>query len=113
MWVKIVTQGDAQDVQNNLLRAYRNNRDLMTYDQRFAMVVTINKARADAAAYPKRLDALQKGLDMFEVAEKDLRRLLTGKFTKEERRRIAQLNQQRMLEALGLMAKAITAFGGL
>lgn len=112
-WLLTVTQGDAQVIQNNLMRSYRTSRWRMTYDQRLAMVTTINQARLRAAAYPQRLEGLKKGLASFVEAEGNLRRLLRGEYTKEERRRIAELNQQRMLEALRLMAGAISAFGGL
>lgn len=112
-WLTIHAQSDAQIIQNNLLRAYRNERGRWDYSQRLIFVSAVNNARFDAAVYPQRLRALKQGLVAFVDAEKDLRRLLRGEFTAKERQRIAALDQQRMLEALGLMARAVTAFGGL
>jgi hypothetical protein len=113
IWVRDYAQGDAQIVENNLRRAYRDSRAGWDFDRRLSMVQTIAAARTDAGAYEARLAALNKGLDAFAAAQLDLRRLLRGEFNAKERRRIANLDQQRMLEALGLMARAIIAFGGL
>ena len=113
IWVKDYAQGDAQIVQNNLVRAYRDGRSTWDFDRRLTMVQTISAARSAAAAYPARMAALDKGLNDFAQAQAELRRLLRGEFNAKERRRIAQIEQQRMLEALGLMARAVTAFGGL
>lgn len=112
-WTLIHAQGDAEIIENSLRRAYRQERGNWDYSKRFAFVTAFGKARSDADAYPQRLRALEKGLDAFAFAETDLRRLLRGEFTQKERKRIAALNQQRLVEAFGLMARAISAFGGL
>lgn len=62
-WLLVNAQGDAQIVQNNLLRAYRDGRRSWDYDRRLAAVTAINQSRAEAAAYPQRLATLQGGLD--------------------------------------------------
>lgn len=112
-WVSIQAQGDAQIFQNSLVRAYRTERQKADFPERLAFVTAVNKARADAAAYPQRLKLIEAGLDKFVEADADLRRMLKGDYNAKERKRIAELNQQRFLEAFGLMARALGAFGGL
>lgn len=112
-WMNIWAQGDAQIQQSSLERAYRTERSKADFEQRLAMVEAINASRATVASYPGRLDGLNKGLDVFAKAQADLRRLLAGKLNTKEKKRVARLNQQRMLKGLELMARAIVAFGGL
>jgi hypothetical protein len=113
IWVEDYATGDAQTVENNLMRAYRAGRTSWDFDRRLTFVETINKSRSEVAAYPVRMSTLRKALRQFASSQSELRRLLAGGFTPEERRRIARVEQSRMLEALGLMARAVTAFGGL
>jgi hypothetical protein len=112
-WILAVSQGDAQIYQNSLVRAYRNERSKWSYDQRLAFATRVNESRAESAAAPARMRALTQALTDFKDAQADLRRKLRGDFTPEEKRRMGQIANQRMLEALDLVAKTVIAFGGV
>jgi hypothetical protein len=110
-WLRLSAEGDAQIYVGNLQRVYREQRDTMDFDGRRALVRLINDARLQVEAVQLRQRALDQALTTFQEAQTQLREHLAGNFTPQERARIAQLNRRRMIEALGLVARAISAFG--
>ena len=110
-WLALSATGDAQVYVGNLQRVYHDQRDRMEFQPRLAFVRLINDARAGVAAIPSRQRALDQALTTFQEAQAQLRRHLAGNFTPEERARIARLNRDRMIEALGLVARTMAAFG--
>ncbi|MBV9932380.1 MAG: hypothetical protein JO013_15750 [Alphaproteobacteria bacterium] len=112
-WILLVSQGDAEIYQRSLVRAYASERAKMNFDQRLAFATRVNESRAESAAAPARADAIDDALDAFAAAEKLLRERLAGRFTPEEKRRMAKIAGARMVEALGLIADTVIAFGGI
>jgi hypothetical protein len=68
-------------------------------------------ARASGRIYP----ALGNALNKLEEADSDLRRVLVDnpRLTAKERRRISELNRQRVIDALNHITAVITAFRGV
>lgn len=112
-WIIAVSQGDAQIYQNSLVRAYENERTAWNFDQRLAFATRVNESRAAAAAAPARAQQIQDALTAFQDAQADLRRVLAGNYNAQERRRMARIQGERMLEALDLISKTVVAFGGI
>lgn len=112
MWGRM-SQRSANITKIGLAEAYRAGRAGWDFDQRLSFVERVTDSRADADAAPARAAAISEALSEFAEAQADLRRLLAGDFNKEEKRRMARISQERMINALGLMAKTISAFGGL
>jgi hypothetical protein len=110
-WIVAISQGDAEIYQNSLVRAYGNERTHWSFDQRLAFATRVNESRAQSAAAPARAAALDQALTDFADAEATLRRMLAGDFTPAERRRMAKIQGQRMLDALDLISKTVIAFG--
>jgi hypothetical protein len=112
-WIIAVSQGDAQIYQNSLVRAYENERSSWSFDQRLAFATRVNESRAASAAAPARARQVEAALGAFQKAQADLRRVLAGNFNAQEKRRMARIQGERMLEALDLISKTVVAFGGV
>jgi hypothetical protein len=110
-WLDYSAEGDAQIIVGNLQRAYGVERNRLDYQQRLAFVQMINQARAQVAAVTVRKEALERALATFQEAQTQLRNHLDNRFDARTRARIARLNRERMLEAIGLVARAMIQFG--
>lgn len=115
LWHGIVQATDLATQTNSLLRAYEQEKRLpaSSFDQRRAFVERINAALADERGLPAKQAALNKVLDEFTAVHQSLVDALDGKYTPEMRRRIAKLNEERLLSALKLAAEAFMAWGVL
>lgn len=115
LWNGIVQRTDLVTQTNSLLRAYEHEKRLpgSTFDQRRAFVERINASVADETGLPAKQAALGKVLDEFVAVHASLVDALNGKYTPEMRRRIAKLNEERLLSALKLAAEAFAAWGVL
>ena len=115
LWNGIVSSVDLATQTQSLLRAYEQEKVLSgsSFDQRRAMVMRVNAALADEKSVPDRQAALDKVLTEFEAVHASLVDALNGKYTPEMRRRIAKLNEERLLSALKLAAEAFAAWGVL
>lgn len=115
LWNGIVHGIDLATQTNSLLRAYEQEKVLpgSSFDQRRAMVIRVNAALADETSLLAKKAALDKVLSEFEAVHASLVDALNGKYTQEMRKRIAKLNEERLLSALKLAAEAFVAWGVL
>jgi hypothetical protein len=108
-----ITQREAIIARDNFKRAYSGEKARLDFNERLAFVDRVSESRADVEASKARLNAVLKGLDDFNAAQSDLRRLLKGDLNADEKKERAKILRQRMLTAFNLMARAVVAFGGL
>uniref|UniRef100_UPI0035CB1368 hypothetical protein n=1 Tax=uncultured Sphingomonas sp. TaxID=158754 RepID=UPI0035CB1368 len=115
VWHGIVQGTDLATQTNSLLRVYEQEKQLpgSTFDQRRSFIERINAALADEAGLPAKQAALNTVLDEFVAVHAALVDALNGNYTPEMRRRIAKLNEQRLLSALKLAAEAFASWGVL
>lgn len=113
LWLDVVGKGSGQVVVGNLVRAYDRERGKLTYDQRLPRVQQVMAARDDMEAWPMRIQTIDQALDKIVKSESELTRMLAGKFTKAERRRIASINADRIAEGMQLIASVIASWRGI
>ena len=110
-WLEVSAQGDSEVIVNNLRRAYDVERRQLGFQQRLAFVQLINNARMQVDSVEARRTAIDRALRTFQASQTQLREYLAGDFSPEDRARIARLNRDRMIEALGLLTQAMVKFG--
>lgn len=114
IWQTIVAKGYAQVTTNNVARAYSEaERKRMSFDERTAMVTLFRQTQRDANAVPILAAAFNRALDHFIEANTELRNLLDGKPTPEQRAEADRITADRILKGLKLVSEAVTAWGGI
>lgn len=109
-WLAFSAAPDARLTTNRLQAYYRKSSGTLTFDQRLAFVELINTARADEDALTARASAIQAAIKLLGDARVNLARRLQGRITEAEKREIARLEQERVLAALKLLARAAILF---
>ena len=106
-------KGAAHDRERRALVAANlvHHRLVVGFAERLAFIRLAHLARDEAGAVVLKHQIMKEALATFRRANADLRRVLNGDFNAEERRRMAQINRQRFLEALALISRAVTAWG--
>jgi hypothetical protein len=115
-WVSNSGSSDAQIARDALLSVYKTevvDKGAATkwdFERRLKFLQMYNAARNDERSLEQRKADLHKAIGELTAGRKDLERYLVGNFNDEERRRIAQINRDRILNALIEIGKTVLAF---
>lgn len=109
-WQSVATTGYAQVTADNLRRAYQNERSGLDFEGRLALLTLYREAQSDVDNIRPTTNAFLKSVEELDKAQADLRAALDNP-TRAQRIKAADVSGKRIIEALGLIAKAVSAWG--
>ncbi len=109
MWITVAGVGADQMTTLNLERAYRSERGKLSLEGRTAMITLIREAQLQPARTEKTAKSFKQAVDKLAAENQHLGELLTNP-SAEDRQKAAEISQDRLLEAIGQIAKALAAW---
>lgn len=109
-WLKLSAALDTRIATTRLENYYDNKSGSMTFQERLAFLEIIDASRAAQDAVKAQGSALASAMKVLSEARATLARQLAGHFTAEENRKIAAIEEERILSALKIIATAAKAF---
>ena len=109
-WLSLSAALDTRIATTRLENYYDNKSGSMTFQERLSFLELIDASRAAQDAVKTQGSALTSAMKILTEARTTLARRLAGHFTAEENRKIAAIEQERILGALKIIATAAKAF---
>ncbi|MCP1469029.1 hypothetical protein J3E64_000700 [Sphingobium sp. OAS761] len=109
-WQEVATAGYSQVTVDNLRTAYENERGKLDFDGRLALLTLYRQSVSDREKVKPTTDAFLKSVEQLDREQADLRHALDNP-TDAQRAKAADESGKRIIDALGLVAKAVSAWG--